>query len=198
MDRHEWNERYASKDLVWGVEPNRFVAQECSHVTPGRGVDVACGEGRNAIWLARQGWRMTAVDFSEVAIDKGRRLAAAHAVTIEWIPADLAAWAPEPAHYDLVLVAYLQVPDPVRREIWRQAAAAVAPGGSFLLVGHDSRNLHEGYGGPSDPAVLYTADDVVAAIGDDLTVERAGEVLRPVATGETAIDCLVRAVRAPG
>jgi len=177
MDRHDWDERYAAKELVWGVEPNRFVAQECAGLPAGRGVDLACGEGRNAIWLAQHGWSMTAVDFSAVALDKGRQLAAAHGIEIEWVVADLADWVPEALRYDLVLLAYLQVPDPVRQTAWRRAAAAVAPGGTFLLVGHDSRNLHDGYGGPSDPSVLYTADDVVAAIGD-LTVVHAGEVQR--------------------
>ncbi len=75
MDAHAWDDRYAAAELVWSVEPNQFVAAECADLPPGRAVDLAAGEGRNAIWLARRGWSVTAVDFSQVGLDKGRKLA---------------------------------------------------------------------------------------------------------------------------
>ena len=73
MDRHDWDARYAGEQLVWSAEPNRFLVAEVDGLTPGRALDVACGEGRNAIWLAEQGWTVTGVDFSPVALDKARR-----------------------------------------------------------------------------------------------------------------------------
>ena len=90
MDRTAWDERYASKDYLWTVEPNRFVQQHVSQLTPGTAIDLATGEGRNAVWLAGQGWQATAVDFSPVGPDKAGRLAADHDVDVEWVEADLA------------------------------------------------------------------------------------------------------------
>ena len=76
MDRQGWNERYAAHDLVWGAEPNRFLAEELAALpAQGRALDLACGEGRNAIWLAKRGWQVTAVDYSSVAVERARRLA---------------------------------------------------------------------------------------------------------------------------
>jgi len=202
MDRAEWNERYTeSDDLIWAEAPNRFVESECAGVTPGRALDLACGEGRNAVWLATMGWEVTAVDWSDAAVEKGRALATRRGARVDWAIADLLDYQPTDADYDLVLLSYLQIPPNDRAIIWRRAAAAVAPGGTFLLVGHHSRNLTEGWGGPRDPRVLYTPEDVVAVLdaSGGFEVVRAAEVLRAVETddesGRVAIDCLVRAVR---
>jgi SAM-dependent methyltransferase len=199
MDREEWNRRYAGRELLWTGMPNRFLVAGTDGLSPGRALDVACGEGRNAVWLAEQGWRVTGVDFSDVALEKARRLAAARGVEGEWVAADLLAYRPEELAFDLVVLFYLQVPEAERRAVVRAAAGAVAPGGVFLLVAHDSSNLDEGHGGPQEPAVLYTAADVVADLdGSGLAVERAERVERPVETpdGERiALDALVRAER---
>jgi len=207
VDADAWDQRYAAADLVWSAEPNQFVAAECADLPPGRAVDLAAGEGRNAIWLARRGWQVTAVDFSQVALDKGARLAGDTAV--DWVRADATTWE-LPGPLDLVVVAYLQLPADQRRAAHRLAVAALRPGGTFLVVAHDSTNLDEGTGGPQDPAVLMAADDVLADLaGYDVEVVRAGRVAREVAAapggdhhehgGEparTAWDCLVRVVRA--
>jgi SAM-dependent methyltransferase len=199
MDAAAWNARYESVDLVWGVAPNRFVEEQLAPLPPGRALDLACGEGRNAIWLASRGWKVTAVDFAGVAIEKGRRLAAAEGVEVDWVVADATRWRPDGDGFDVVLIAYLQLPGADRERALAGAAAAVAPGGTFLLVAHDRRNIADGYGGPQDPSVLYRADDVVAAL-DGFAVVSVGEVLRPVTlpdgTTVEAIDTLVRATRA--
>ena len=89
MDRAAWDARYSEKDLVWGAEPNRFVETELGGREPGgRALDLACGEGRNSIWLAKRGWEVTAVDFSVVAVERGRKLAAQQGVEVEWVAAD--------------------------------------------------------------------------------------------------------------
>jgi 2-polyprenyl-3-methyl-5-hydroxy-6-metoxy-1,4-benzoquinol methylase len=198
MEREAWNARYADSTLLWGVEPNRFVEREVAGLTPGRAVDLACGEGRNAIWLASRGWRVTGVDFADVAIEKGRKLAAAEGVDVDWRVEDVRTWVPEAGAFDLVLLAYLQLPIDERSTVFRHAAAAVAPGGAFLLVAHDARNIADGYGGPQYPEVLCGADEVVTWL-DGFDVVHAGEVLRPVTLddGSTvhAIDTLVRATR---
>ena len=195
LKSEDWDRRYAEKELVWSAGPNRFLVAETETLPPGRALDVACGEGRNAIWLAERGWRVTGVDFSEVAIEKARQIAARRGVEADFRVGDVVAEAPEEQAYDLVLVFYLQLPAERMRQAVGAAARAVAPGGTFLLVGHDSRNLSEGWGGPQDPAVLYTPEDVVAAL-DGLEVVKAEPVLRPVEEeNATAVDALVRATR---
>ena len=202
MDSESWNRRYAGGELVWTSAANRFLVEETATLPPGQALDVACGEGRNAVWLAERGWQVTGVDFSEVGLEKAGGLASARGVQAQWVIADLLEYTPEPRRFDLVLVFYLQVPADQRRAIVRTVAEAVAPGGMFLLVAHDSSNLEHGHGGPQDPAVLYTASDVVADLdGRGLLIERAETVRRPVDTpdGErVALDALVRGRRASG
>jgi 2-polyprenyl-3-methyl-5-hydroxy-6-metoxy-1,4-benzoquinol methylase len=154
MDSVAWDQRYRGRELVWTSEPNRFLVSETQSLTPARAIDLACGEGRNAVWLAERGWRVTGVDFSNVAIAKARQLEAARRVHVDWVVADLLDYRHEPIGFDLVIVFYLQVPAGKRTTILRAAAAAVAAGGTFLLVGHDSSNIERGYGGPQDPVVL--------------------------------------------
>jgi SAM-dependent methyltransferase len=197
MNAEAWDRRYEGAELVWSAQPNRFLVAETQSLPPGCALDLACGEGRNAVWLAESGWAVTGVDFSQVAIGKAQRLAEAHGVAVDFEVADLLTYEPGERAFDLVIVFYLQAPAPERRTIVRKAVAAVAAGGTFLLVGHDLHNLEHGYGGPRDPHVLYTAEDVVADF-DGLEVERAEQVLRPVAApdgGHVAIDALVRARR---
>jgi len=201
MDARQWDQRYADTELVWSVTPNQFVAAELADLPPGRAVDLAAGEGRNAIWLASRGWDVTAVDFSQVALDKGRRLAESQELTgsVSWVCADATTWAGH-GEYDLAVLAYLQLAEGERRAAARAAFEALRPGGTFLLVAHDSSNLAEGTGGPQDPAVLMTADDVLDDLGGlPLEVERAGRVVRqvPQPDGSTApaYDALVRLVR---
>jgi SAM-dependent methyltransferase len=197
MDAEGWNRRYATSELVWTAEPNRFLVEEVAGLAPGRALDLGAGEGRNAVWLARQGGQVTAVDFSEVGLDKARQLAETAGVTVELVCAD--ATQPVVGAFDLVVVLYLHLPADDRRRAYRNAAAAVAPGGTLLIVGHDSTTLVDGVGGPQDPAVLFTAADVVADLdGSGLVVRRADAVRRAVTTDDgerTAIDALVRAER---
>jgi SAM-dependent methyltransferase len=197
MDSDAWDARYAATELLWSAEPNRFLVAQVSDLAPGRALDIACGEGRNAIWLAEHGWEVTGVDFSPVALDKARRLADGRGVTVRWLLADAVTDALEPAAFDLVAVFYLQLPSEQRRAAFAAAARAVAPGGTLLVVGHDTTNLTNGWGGPRDATVLYSPDDVAADI-DYLEVVKAERVERPVLTEEgpkIAIDVLVRAIR---
>jgi SAM-dependent methyltransferase len=192
-----WDERYSGADLVWGAGPNRFVEDELASLAPGRAVDLGSGEGRNAIWLAERGWRVTAVDFSAAGLARAARLAAERGASVDWVQADLLTWEPAPGGHDLVLIAYLHLPSAGLVRVFRAAAAAVAPGGTLLVVGHDRENLARGYGGPQDPSRLYTSALITAGL-DGLDIVRAGQVLRPVRSsgGERiAIDTLVRAER---
>lgn len=204
MDHQDWDERYAATELMWSAGPNVFVEQIAGDLPPGRALDLAAGEGRNALWLAERGWDATAVDFSQVALDRARELAAqrlgADAGRFTTHRADLQSYQPPAQAYDLVLLVYLQVPADQRRTAVRAAASDVAPGGALLVIAHDTDNLAHGVGGPPNPAVLYSAADVVADLeGTGLAVARAEQVRRPVETPDGvrhALDALVLATRA--
>ncbi len=215
MDASDWDSRYAAADLVWSATPNAVVEREAAGLTPGRALDLAAGEGRNALWLAERGWQATAVDFSAVASERVRHLAdtrlGAAADRLTTVTADVVEWKPPAGSFDLVVVAYLHLPEPQRRRVHEHAARALAPGGTLLVIAHDLDNLAHGVGGPQDPAVLYTPQDVVADLdGSGLVVERAETVRRPVAgEGHTAhggdepptrdaLDAFVRAHRPGG
>ncbi len=207
MNSEFWDQRYGASELVWSRGPNQFLVDEVGELAPGTAVDLACGEGRNAIWLATQGWRATGVDFSPVGIDKARTLAdgtdlGPGEVTFE--VGDATTWTgrgPQGAGFDLVIVFYLHLPADQRKAAHRAAAAAVGVGGTLLVVGHDRDNLERGVGGPQDPELLLVAADVEDDLdGSGLTVERAEQVMREVEVDgapRQAIDCLVRAHR-PG
>lgn len=202
MIQHEsarWDRRYASGELLWSTHASNFLEQAVLGLESGRALDLACGQGRNAVWLAERGWQVTGVDFSSVGIEQARQLAAAQEIEVEWIEADLLDFTPEPQGFDLVLMFYLQVPQEERRRIIRAAASAVRPRGSLLLVGHDADNLEHGHGGPQNPDVLYSAQDIAADLeGSGLTIQRAERVERRVRTPEgerTALDALVQAQR---
>ena len=199
MDSRAWDQRYAGRELVWTSEANRFLVEEAAALAPARAIDLACGEGRNSVWLAEHGWHVTAVDFSEVGLEKGKRLAGARGVRVAWIAADLLEYEPVPQAFELALLFYLQVPAPQRTAIVAKAASALAAGGLMILVGHDSSNVALGHGGPRDPAVLYTAEDIVADLqGSGLRIERAERVERPAESADgprVALDALVRARR---
>lgn len=200
MDAKDWDERYAATDLVWSAEPNRFVAELISPLTPGTAVDIAAGEGRNAIWLAQQGWTVTATDYSSVAVERMRARAEAvlgeEAGRVTPLVADATVAAPGgPAAYDLALFSYLQLPPAEWRAALRNGVEAVRPGGHVLVIGHSARNLTEGWGGPSAREVLYDPDEVVDAVdGLPVEAEHAAIRVRPVETEDgprEALDTVV-------
>jgi SAM-dependent methyltransferase len=189
----DWDARYAAAGLVWGGEPNRYVTQHLADVPPGRAVDLACGQGRNAIYLAGRGWRVTGVDYSAVAVDRARELAP----DITWICADIIGYRPDPV--DLAMLIYAHLPATDRRTVLRHAAAALRPGGRLLVVGHHVRNIAEGTGGPQDPDILFGPTDIIDDLGrvaPEMLVEVAAEPLRDVPGADRpAIDTVVLAHR---
>jgi len=200
VDSQQWDERYSGTEFEWTTRPNQFVAAELADLPPGRALDLAAGEGRNTVWLAERGWRVTAVDFSRVGLEKGRKLGAARGVGdahVDWIVADLRDYEPERDAYDLALIAYLQVGPSLRASVLARAVAALTPGGTAFVVGHDVTNLTEGVGGPQDPDVLYTPEAIRAEL-PGLRLIRAERVHRMVERDggtATAVDTLVHAVR---
>lgn len=203
MDSTQWDARYEASDLVWAPTPNIWVEQIAGGLPAGRVIDLAAGEGRNAIWLAERGWSATAVDFSAVAIERARGLALARLEDevdrITFAVGDLLRVRPERRAYDLVLLVYLHVAPEDRWLIMRSAAEYVAPNGLLLVVGHHRDNLESGVGGPQDPEILYTEHDLADDLdGTGLVVERAERLMREVGDGSSkraAIDVVLVARR---
>jgi SAM-dependent methyltransferase len=221
MDAADWDERYAQTELVWGAPPNNTVVEHIyglerraplQAATPEgeapelpRALDLACGEGRNALWLATHGWQVHAVDYSQVGIDKGRtvasRLSRSVRHRISWQCADVTDLdeAEITGPFELVLMVFLHLPAEQRGALVRKAAGLLAPEGTLLVLGHDTTNIADGCGGPQDPSILFTPDDIVADLGPmaaagRIRVRIADRVYRPTETGD-AIDALVIATR---
>ncbi|WP_433728791.1 class I SAM-dependent methyltransferase [Nocardia sp. CA-129566] len=215
MDATDWDTRYTQSELVWGAPPNSTVVEHVYGLervapvmpdapdgeAPGlpRALDLACGEGRNALWLATHGWHVHAVDYSQVGIDKGRtiatRLSRSVRNRISWQCADVtdldAAGITGP--YELVLMVFLHLSAEYRRPLVHRLPDLLAPGGTLLVLGHDSTNLTDGFGGPKDPSVLFTPSDIIADLGPDtdrIRVHIADRVYRPTEERD-AIDALV-------
>ena len=191
MGPEDWNARYEADGLVWSATPNRLLVEQVAGLRTGRALDLAAGEGRNALWLAAEGWQVTAVDFAAVGLDKGRHRAATLGLEVTWIEADVRRWLAPPASFDLVVMLYLQLPAAELREALMGAGFALGPGGTLIVIGHDVRNLDEGVGGPKERDVLLDPAEV-AAVLRGLEIERAETVERPTDEG-VALDTLVRA-----
>jgi SAM-dependent methyltransferase len=192
-DAADWDARHAAR-AGRHDDPSGLLATEVGSLPPGRALDLACGTGRNALWLADRGWRVTAVDFSPFALAE-LRAAAGPGRAIEVVEADLRHYVPAAAAFDLVLIAYLHLPPADFARVLDAAAAAVAPGGTLLAVGHHVDNLEHGYGGPSNPALNWEPAAVATALAT-LAVERADRVARPVVDEHgrhVALDAFVRA-----
>lgn len=167
-----------------------FVEDRLSDRVPGVGIDLAAGEGRNAIWLASRGWQMTAVDFSPVAVERGREQAA----DVEWIAADVLDWEPQPGGSDLVLIAYLHLVPEDFEPLIRRAITWFRPGGEVFMVGHDRSNIKHGHGGPQVPEILWDVEEIVPWL-DGLDILEARVVERQVELdggSATALDALIR------
>ncbi|MGZ4132305.1 MAG: class I SAM-dependent methyltransferase, partial [Actinomycetota bacterium] len=190
-----WDERYAQADRLWSSEANPILVDETADLAAGRALDLGSGEGGDAVWLAEHGWRVTAVDFSDVALSRARTLAEARGLRVNWVLADLLGYEPTQGAFDLVAMMYVHIAPSGRREVRGHAGRALVPGGVLLVVAHDRSHLTEGHGGPQDPTILYTPEEIVQEL-PGLQIERAERVRRSVEVDgreATAVDTLVRA-----
>lgn len=192
-----WDERYTAEGMLWGAEPNAVVAEIAGDLPAGTVLDLACGQGRNAVWLAQRGHDVTGIDLSPVAVGQARRLADDVGVDVDLAIGDVTEWDPAGRTWDLVLLSYLQIPAVDRAVAHAKAVAAVAPGGTLLLIAHHLDNLDGGIGGPQSPEVLYTEDQLAEDFAE-LEIQRNEIVTRRVERADlqgTAIDVLVVATR---
>ena len=186
MQAADWDARYAAQQQ-WSGGPNALVAELLGDLPPGDAVDLAAGEGRHALWLAGCGWRVTAVDFSATGLARGRARPGADRVA--WVTADVLAWNAPPASLDLVLVAYLHLPEAETTDLLCRAVGWLRPGGRLFVLGHDADNLAHGVGGPQDPAILHSVARL-APVAGLLDVDRLEQVRRETPAG-VALDTLL-------
>lgn len=170
MTQQDWQERYSQAGRVWSGKVNHWLVGVATGLPPGTALDLACGEGGDALWLAARGWDVTAVDFAAAALARGADAAAAQGLEVRWLPADIATWRPD-RRYDLVSVQFLHTPDPAVRDAAIRTAWA-ATTGTLLVVSHDPRNAVEGTAGGPPAHVLYTAGDVLDILGIEPTDPR--------------------------
>lgn len=199
-----WDERYAGSDRVWSGRPNQRLVEQVADLQPGTALDVACGEGGDAIWLAHQGWRVTAVDVSQVALAKLAGHAEDEGVADRLRIGFYDALAdPRPAGrrtFDLVTVSFLHVPVDDFAEIYRGIADAVAPGGRLLVTAHHPHDVESGSRHDHGPDLLFEPDRVlttldVAAPGSPWEVEVAETPDRVQETADGPLDVRDTVVR---
>lgn len=197
-----WDERYSSAPALWSGHVNATVVDETSELPQGRALDVGCGEGGDALWLAERGWQVLGIDVSRIALDR----AAGHARTagpevsarLTWEQRDLLTWVPAVSTYDLVSVPFLHLPPATRVPVYAGLADAVAPGGMFLVVAHHPSDIGV-VPRPPEPDLFFTAEDLTAELDDRWDVvtcdTRARPGTHPDGYDVTLHDTVVRAVR---
>ncbi len=177
-----WDERYGLEGFAFGTEPNDFLFEVTDRIPPGKILCLGEGEGRNAVFLAERGCRVTAVDASSVGLEKTRRLAASRSVEIATVLADLADFIIEPAAWDGIVSIFVHLPPSLRATVHRQVVAGLRPGGVVVLEGYTPEQLEFGTGGPPVAELLYEPDVVFGDFAD-LEFEIARAVIREVHEG---------------
>lgn len=171
-----WDQNFAAAGYKYGTQPNAFLVWQAQRIAPGSEVLVpGDGEGRNGVWLAQQGHRVTAMDGSAVGLQKAQALAAERGVTLTAVHGDLADWSPDPASFDAVVLTFVHLPRALRADAHRRLAAGLRPGGVLLLEAFHPQQLQHGSGGPKDAAMLYTAELLRADFDDALETLMAWE-----------------------
>ena len=198
-----WDQRYQSTSTLWSGQANPQLVTEASDLSPGSALDVGCGEGADAIWLAKRGWLVTAVDVSSVALERGavhaHDASAEVAQRITWVQADLVEWVP-PASYDLVSEQFLHLPKVQRDVLHGRLAGSVAPGGTLLVVGHHPSDLETTVPRPSAGGLLFTSSEVAGSLDQErwlvvVDEARARQTLDPDGHVTTIHDSVLRAQR---
>jgi SAM-dependent methyltransferase len=163
-----WDQRYGSSTAVWSGRPNPQLMAEAATLQPGEALDAGCGEGADSIWLAEQGWRVTAVDISSVALERGtvraQQVGSGVAGRITWQQVDLLTWLPQPQSYDLVSAQFMQLPAVQRAGFLQRLAGGVAGGGTLLIVGHSPSDLETTAARPPLPELFFTAREIASAL----------------------------------
>src|SRR5215471_6285026 len=170
----EWDARYSERDGArWSGRPNGRLVAEVVSLTPGRALDVGCGEGADAIWLARSGWAVTAIEISEVAVIRAREAAERADAIVEWVCGDALRTSFPAGSFDLLSMQYPALPKAAGEAAVRALLDTVCPGGLLLAIYHDLSDEHREHmkSHGVDPADYVDADDLARLLGDEFTIE---------------------------
>ncbi|GLY63425.1 class I SAM-dependent methyltransferase [Amycolatopsis taiwanensis] len=170
MDEQFWDEMYRSRDQVFSGNPNGVLVTEVTALAPGQALDVGCGEGADALWLARRGWHVTAVDISRTALKRAATTDVDMTGRVAWAHADLTTASPPARAFDLVSVQYFPLPRRPGHSALRRLLAAVAPGGTLLIGSHDLADHPPGHDHDFDPGDYYQPDEIARLLDDDWTI----------------------------
>lgn len=182
MDSSTWDQKYSTEEFIYTKVENRFVVEFCKDLdgTNKKAIDLAGGEGRNSVWLAKRGWQVENIDFSQVALDKYLQFAKEEGVEENCVAtcADGATFAPKSTPVELAVIAYLQIPQNDLATAIQRLAAHVAPGGNLVGVWHSRGNLAAGFGGPSDRPSVASITEALQGTGLEIEVleNRDGQI----------------------
>lgn len=180
---HYWNQRFAEVEFAYGDAPHVSVREQFGVPGSGRVLCLAEGQGRNAVHLASLGYDVTALDFSEVGLQRAQELAARTGVVIQTLQADLSTYVFEPVAWDGIISIFGHLPAPLRARVNAQLYGALNPGGWLQLVGYHPKQLEYGTGGPQEPSMLYTIEGLKAELGPGWTYHVAEVVERELEEG---------------
>jgi SAM-dependent methyltransferase len=198
-----WDDRYRQHTRIWSGRPNRQLVAVVEDLPPGRALDVGCGEGADAVWLASRGWAVLGIDISEVALSRARAhtedLDASVAERLEFRQVDLLASPELPGGLDLVSIHFLHLPEPARSRIFRALAPLVGAGGTLLIVAHDPSDLKTEIRRPPQPELFYTPQEIADLLDDAWDIRVCESRPRTERTGDgrdvTVHDAVLQAVR---
>ena len=190
-----WDERYAVDEFVYGKEPNTFLAEHYLKLPKGKVLSLAEGEGRNAVFLASQGYEVTAVDSSKVGLEKGRLLAEEMGVHVEWIHADLNDFDLGTQQWNGIVSIFCPLPSSIRQKLYQNLPQALKPGGVFVLEAYTPAQVGRGTGGGNSQDVMQTVISLIAEL-PGLTFNHLQELEREVVEGiyHTGKGCVVQAI----
>jgi len=178
-----WDQRYAEEEYVYGTEPNDFLREQVGRIPPGRVLSLCEGEGRNAVFLAKQGYEVTGVDSSSVGLTKAQKLAGSEGVSITTQLADMGDFHIDPESWNGVVSIFCHIPPSMRAELHRQVVAGLKPGGVLILEAYTPAQIALGTGGPKMPELTMTGDDLRQELAG-LEIELLQELERDVVEGK--------------
>ncbi|HEV2704391.1 MAG TPA: class I SAM-dependent methyltransferase [Pyrinomonadaceae bacterium] len=190
-----WDERYSTEDYAYGTKPNRFLEENFNHIPKGQVLSLAEGEGRNAVFLAKQGYSVTAVDASIVGLNKARKLAEENEVVVEFVHADLADYELGENRWDGIVSIFCPLPSSLRKQLYKKVEAALKPNGVFLLEAYTPEQLKHGTGGGSSTDVMQSKESLSLELAG-LRFRHLIELERDVIEGiyHTGIGAVVQAI----
>jgi len=178
-----WDQRYGDDEYAYGTEPNDFLVEATHHLPKGNILCIGEGEGRNAVWLAQQGWQVTAVDSSSVGLEKAKKLAESRGVEIQTVHADLLDYPFEEAAWDGIVSIFCHLPPTLRKQVHRSAVNALRPGGVLLLEAYTPEQVQLGTGGPPTEVMMMNLETLHSEL-EGLNFIHALELERPVNEGQ--------------